>query len=206
MLLICCTLACGMIPGGAVAEPVSVIEYQESTGAVGVYISGLSGGEDYALMVLREENVYTPDNLAFLDQVKAGTDGTLKLCFVQAGLGGTQLALGGSISGKSSPYAIGRISAMDGKLMDAPGAMTAIEEEAFAGSGFQYVYLGSGVERIESKAFAGCASLKAIHIPNSVTQIADDAFEGCGSVVIICGAESAASAYAVRRNIPYILN
>ncbi len=205
MFLICCAVACSMIPWGALAEPLSVIEYQESTGAVGVYISGLQGGADYALMALREENVFTPDNLVFLDQVKSGTDGTLSLCFVQAGLSGSQLALGGSISGKSSPYVIGTVSAMDGKRMDAPGAMTVIEEEAFAGSGFQYVYLGSRVERIEGRAFAGCTSLKAIHIPGSVTQIAADAFDGCGSVVILCDADSAASAFAVRRNIPYIL-
>lgn len=81
-----------------------------------------------------------------------------------------------------------------------PGALTAIETEAFAGAGFARVVCPEGLLSIGSRAFSGCASLQSITIPASVQSIAEDAFEDCASLkTIITDEDSAAEAYALRR-------
>ena len=105
----------------AFAEPTGLVEYRESSGSVNIYISGLSGASDYAVMLLREPDVYTEDNLAFLDQVQTASDGTLNLSFVQQTLDATQLELGENIGGKTSPYAVVAFQLIDGRTIPDTG-------------------------------------------------------------------------------------
>lgn len=79
-----------------------------------------------------------------------------------------------------------------------PKALTAIEDEAFAGAPFARVACPQGLLTIGSRAFAGCKNLQSITIPASVTSIADDAFEGCSPLTIITPEGSVAEAYALR--------
>ena len=65
-----------------------------------------------------------------------------------------------------------------------PAALQAIQQEAFAGAGFEAVIIDGNCEFIDSRAFADCVNLRYVRIPASVTGIADDAFEGCDQVVI----------------------
>lgn len=57
--------------------------------------------------------------------------------------------------------------------------VTAIGEKAFFKAGLTSVKISQGVERIEAKAFAQCAKLKEVSLPDSLTQLAKDAFNGC---------------------------
>lgn len=54
-------------------------------------------------------------------------------------------------------------------------------------------------------AFAKCAALEAVEIPESVTFIADNAFDGCDNLVIYCTSGSTARQYAAAHNIRYEL-
>lgn len=60
-----------------------------------------------------------------------------------------------------------------------------IDEEAFAGCGFEGIIVPANVTRIKARAFAGCPGLKWIEIPESVTGIDQDAFAGLENVEII---------------------
>jgi len=82
-----------------------------------------------------------------------------------------------------------------------PSAMTAIEEEAFAGMGLQAAVLPEGCVSIGARAFAECTNLQVIHIPASVTDIAEDAFSGCTQLVIITPKESPSAIYAQANGI-----
>ena len=65
-----------------------------------------------------------------------------------------------------------------------PASLKKIEEEAFVGGAFNYVYISDGIEIIGARAFAECQNLQYIRIPESATQIAPDAFEGVSGIVI----------------------
>ena len=200
-VLLCCM---AVFPSAGQAEVRYVTEYDSARGVSNVYISGLKGSTDYAVMILRTAGQFDADNMIYLDQVISSSTGVLHLSFIQMGMEGATLALGGSISGETSPYVLGQIAGTAGAEMKMPSALNEIGEEAFAGSQFMYVYIGSNVSTIREKAFAGCTGLKSVHIPDSVIEIADDAFFGCSGFVIICSEQSEACAYAVRNNIPYI--
>lgn len=68
-----------------------------------------------------------------------------------------------------------------------PSALVRIESEAFLGASFTYAVLPEGVTTIASRAFADCANLVQIYIPENTTSIAADAFTGSG-LKVICGA------------------
>ena len=205
-LCLLAVMICGaaLMPAEGLAEIRYAAEYDSTQGASNVYISGLKGNTEYAFMILETAGEITAEKMLYLDQVKSSSTGMLHLAFIQTGTDGATLALGGSITGESSPYILGQIAGAAGGKMTSPSGLTEIGEEAFAGSQFMYVYIGSKVRRIGKKAFAGCTGLKSVHIPDSVTEIADDAFSGCSGFVIICSEQSEACAYAVRKNIPYI--
>ena len=205
LFLIALAVCAVLLFSTAGAEPKFLAEYNEATGTSQVYLSGLSGSTDYSVMLLRTEGSLETDNILFLDQVRSTTYGTVQLTFVQTGLDGAVLAVGGPISGSSSPCVLGTVRGTSGGSIILPNALNAVEDEAFMGSSVQYVYLGSRVQRIGNKAFAQCDNLTAIHIPDSVTDIAEDAFQGSSQVKIVCSPDSAACSYAVRKNIPYIL-
>ena len=205
IVLIALAICVVLLFSTAEAEPDFLAEYNEATGTSHIYLSGLSGSVDYSVMLLRTEGSLETDNILFLDQVRSTTYGTVQLTFVQTGLDESVLAVGGPISGSSSPCILGTVRGTNGGSIILPNALNVIEDEAFMGSSVQYVYLGSRVQRIGSKAFAQCDTLTVIHIPDSVTEIAEDAFWGSSKVKIVCSPDSAACSYAVRKNIPYIL-
>ena len=88
--------------------------------------------------------------------------------------------------------------------MTFPSALTAIGEEAFVNSQVEEVIVGSRVECIGARAFAGCERLALISLPDDV-QITEDAFSGCGKLTILCTRDSTGHAYAEEHNIPYLI-
>ena len=77
-----------------------------------------------------------------------------------------------------------------------PGALTAIEGEAFAGGAFRYVRAGGALTAIGSKAFTGCPNLLYIALPQTVESIAKDAFDPTGVLTIIGARGSCAETFA----------
>ena len=77
-----------------------------------------------------------------------------------------------------------------------PGALTAIEGEAFAGGAFRYVRAGGALTAIGSKAFTGCPNLLYIALPQTVESIAKDAFDSTGVLTIIGARGSCAETFA----------
>lgn len=58
---------------------------------------------------------------------------------------------------------------------------------------------------IGSYAFANCAGLRQLEIPDSVTEIADDAFLGSENLVIYCTKDSFALQYAIEQEISCVV-
>lgn len=83
-------------------------------------------------------------------------------------------------------------------------ALTAIEAEAFAGITAEEVVVPEDVRSIGSRAFADCAGLMLVTLPDGV-EIADDAFEGCETLTIICEKGSTGLVYAQTWDIPYLM-
>ena len=74
------------------------------------------------------------------------------------------------------------------QVLRLPDALTAVEEEAFAGGAFEAVILPAGCTSVGSRAFAGCANLLYVKVPAGAL-IAPDAFDGCPNVIIDRSAE-----------------
>lgn len=87
-----------------------------------------------------------------------------------------------------------------------PARLAAIGEEAFCGGAMEEVVLPAGALEIGPRAFADCANLCKVVIPDSVTLIADDAFENSGSAMIYGAAGSEAEAFAEEHGIPFAVN
>ena len=88
--------------------------------------------------------------------------------------------------------------------MKLPSALRDIEIEAFDGSGIGYIYCPDGVEQLGDRAFANCARLKRIRIPETVGNIADNAFAGTTDVVIQGKKGSAAERYAFDHGMVFV--
>lgn len=90
---------------------------------------------------------------------------------------------------------------------DIPAGVKIIESDAFLGNrSLRAVILPEGIERIESRAFAGCSGIKAVWLPDSLTYIAPDAFEGCSEMILYLpmdGAEIALN-FAQYYEYPYV--
>jgi len=90
---------------------------------------------------------------------------------------------------------------LDNKLT-LPAALSVIEEEAFAETAAQYVYIPSSVTRIGSKAFSDSEALWVAEFESGNAQIAGDAFDGCENLIILAPASSKAAAWATAKGIP----
>lgn len=98
----------------------------------------------------------------------------------------------------------GEIMFSNEKTLVLPSALTAIQDEAFAGSGnFLNVHLSGSVSYIGAGAFSNNPSLWKINIPDSTTFIDSTAFTGSDNVTIICSAGSVAEKFAIDNGIRY---
>ena len=86
-----------------------------------------------------------------------------------------------------------------------PDAVIEIAEETYFNSGVECVTLPETCAKIDSKAFASCASLKLIEIPAGVTDIAGDAFEDTTDFVIVTTAGTAAETFAKQNGIDCLI-
>lgn len=79
-----------------------------------------------------------------------------------------------------------------------------VDDEAFVGnSTIQSVVAPDGLQVIGTRAFADCANLKCITLPDSVSYIAEDAFENTPDVVIFASVGSYAWQWAEKQGIPH---
>lgn len=85
-----------------------------------------------------------------------------------------------------------------------PASTFYVDDEAFVGnSTIQSVVAPDGLQVIGTRAFADCANLKCITLPDSVSHIAEDAFENTPDVVIFASAGSYAWQWAEKQGIPH---
>ena len=70
------------------------------------------------------------------------------------------------------------------KCIALPESLTRIEEGAFEGIAAECVKVPASVNTIEARAFADCASLRAIYIPATVTGVNNLALDGCENVTV----------------------
>lgn len=79
-----------------------------------------------------------------------------------------------------------------------------VDDEAFVGnSTIQSVVAPDGLQVIGTRAFADCANLKCITLPDSVSYVAEDAFENTPDVVIFANVGSYAWQWAEKQGIPH---
>ena len=164
--------------------------------------------EEYALFILKDNNLedlFTPDNILFMDQLTSDAYGRISINFVAPNFtGGTVFLSGVFPDSNKEPVRREIGKGPVEKPISLPTMLTEIEDSAFEGDTFTHVFLGNSVTRIGSRAFADCEQLLYIYIPESVTSIddiADDAFAGSPNVVIGCQG-GAASSYAEAHGIP----
>lgn len=67
------------------------------------------------------------------------------------------------------------------------------------------VAIKDGTVCIADRAFAGCADMEEITVPDSVENIGIEAFAGCTKATVCCNTYTHAHTYAVENNIPFIL-
>lgn len=85
-----------------------------------------------------------------------------------------------------------------------PASTFYVDDEAFVGnSTIQSVVAPDGLQVIGTRAFADCANLKCITLPDSVSYIAEDAFENTPDVVIFATVGSYAWQWAEKQGIPH---
>lgn len=85
-----------------------------------------------------------------------------------------------------------------------PASTFYVDDEVFVGnSTIQSVVAPDGLQVIGTRAFADCANLKCITLPDSVSYIAEDAFENTPDVVIFASVGSYAWQWAEKQGIPH---
>ena len=85
-----------------------------------------------------------------------------------------------------------------------PASTFYVDDEAFVGnSTIQAVVAPDGLQVIGTRAFADCANLKCITLPDSVSYLAEDAFENTPDVVIFASVGSYAWQWAEEQGIPH---
>ena len=88
--------------------------------------------------------------------------------------------------------------------MTLPGALTVIEEEAFANTAATEFILPGGITRIEARAFAG-SNAKLVKITNKAIELDDRAFEGLEDVTLLCPEGSGVIGFAQSHNLRCIV-
>lgn len=63
-----------------------------------------------------------------------------------------------------------------------PSTVTKINDEAFRGSGIEYITIPTSVKEIGKNAFAYCEKLQSIVVPENVTKLGEGVFRGCSSL------------------------
>ncbi len=76
---------------------------------------------------------------------------------------------------------------------------------AYPGGGPAEYVVPAGVNQIRKSAFAFCDNLEKVTIGAAVFSIGDYAFDDCQNITIYCPAGSAAEAFAINNDIPYVL-
>jgi len=76
-----------------------------------------------------------------------------------------------------------------------PRSLQRVEEEAFAGGSFTYVVLPAGTVSVGQRAFAGCAELRYIYIPEDCV-IDPDAFYGTAELTVFGAPGGSAETFA----------
>ena len=88
------------------------------------------------------------------------------------------------------------LSSADSSLL-ASATVAEIEERVFQGSDLEKVIIeADGVKKIGDGAFADCAALKAVQIPNTVSDIGSGILDGSSDCTVYCWKSSVADAYA----------
>lgn len=81
--------------------------------------------------------------------------------------------------------------------------VTSIGAEAFAGcAGLNAVVIPEGALYIGARAFAGCTALASVTVPNTVSSIEEGAFADCPQLTVSCEKGSAAFRYCMNNGIP----
>lgn len=144
------------------------------------------------------------ENVMYLNQLVCDSNGRIEVVLV-GGFPDTLVFLLGGAANSEYLHVIGDID-ITGAFQTTvlPTALTTIENEAFQGSGMQYVILSSNVQAIGDRAFQECHNLTFIEIPSSVTFFGQNIFADSPNVIIKCVEGSPAHQYAVNENISYM--
>ena len=84
-----------------------------------------------------------------------------------------------------------------------PAGLVRVEDEAFVGGAFRYVFLPDGTQEIGRRAFANCPNLEYVRIPEEV-EIAEDAFDGVKGLTIYGLTGGSTETYAAAHNFDFI--
>ena len=195
-----------LLPFAALAENVT---YDVAGDTLTVSYTGCQAGGYYSLFLLKPGaslSGFGVSDVLFVDQLTADAGGRIEALFVSPALPAFTAVLGGTFASGSSPRSIGSWEgATDRKTLNLPARLSEIQASAFEGGTFTHVYLGESVTSIGSRAFANCASLVYIYIPDTAATIADDAFAGSSGVVIGCHEGSPAARYAQSHGIDIVI-
>lgn len=85
-----------------------------------------------------------------------------------------------------------------------PASLRSIADEAFRGITARTVRLGENVTAIGGKAFAGCANLEAVYIPESCKSIKSNAYADAKGLTLYGRAGSYAQTYAEKRGFTFV--
>ena len=108
-----------------------------------------------------------------------------------------------AIGSDNAPLTGAIIHCVYANVLTLPAFLTEIDEEAFAGmTAIEKVVLPDTCRTIGARAFADCANLREINVAG-VTSFGDGAFDGCPDVVLVCGDNAAAAAWAEANHVKH---
>ena len=85
-----------------------------------------------------------------------------------------------------------------------PSMLSALDEEAMAGSNAAYVLFPETIEAVGKRAFSDCGALCLAEFPNVSVNLGDDVFLNCQNVTLLAPAGGSVERYAVDHSIPFI--